>query len=580
MSMNLSPDEEFALSELVREARGPRVERSPMQIASVEQAILAKLQPRRLSEKKRSSSFRPTRIKQMLALAACVVLVVWLGRVWTDFGAQQAWAQVAETIRGKRWIHGICRGADNTSAEIWLSPVQMTAAMRIRGTVVSFSDFREGVLREYNQGENVLSLRPIGETDLGEFRLVADLFETISEGRDPAQLKRAEVVEQSRREVKVGDKVWTEIEFTLRRRTGQGDTTRLVFRIDPASHLPQSMTFASTDQPNPNQPNTRRADQPTFERRFVLDYPATGPADIYALDVPKDAKTIDCGASPNVQKLVKAIEAGRPKFDHYVAIVVPNFSVERWWECWNGLYRVYHKGDRWRVEQSFPYSSEVNEHRRKAGGPVDQIDHAQWWLAEAKERFFFPLQVCDGKALYQYEYDFAKGTDNGHGDLQPVLTAPPQAESVVPSITEYRWSKVMPDLVGRPTLGIPSPHLSVRLDMHPTTGPSGSVLLESKSVKAASIHGPSPDLGINRFWIDPRRNYLVTRWEQSSLKDDRETLSYAGQIVKTAVTPKGQYYPLEVRIENSTSPNNSQLFSFYVDFNVEVADELFDPKSK
>ena len=41
MSMNLSPDEEFALSELVREARGPRVERSPMQIASVEQAILA-----------------------------------------------------------------------------------------------------------------------------------------------------------------------------------------------------------------------------------------------------------------------------------------------------------------------------------------------------------------------------------------------------------------------------------------------------------------------------------------------------------------------------------------------------------
>jgi hypothetical protein len=510
MKTNLNadnPDEELVLSELIREGGNPKVDRSPAQVASVERAILAKLQPQHLSAKKYSSLSWSTPAKLLLALAAGVVLAVWVGQGGTDIGVRRAWAQVAEKMRGKPWVHGVLRGQDDKSVEIWMSPTQKTAAMRIRGTVVSFSDFREGVLREYNPDENVISLRPIDETDSAEFRLLSDVFEMISEGQDLAQLKRAEVVEQTSHEGKDGDNVWTEFEFTLRRRPGQGDTTRLVFRVDPSTRLPQSLSIVHTSQINPAQPNAFPADQPaSMIRRFVLDYPASGPADIYALGVPKDAKIVDCGASANVQKLVKAIEAGRPKFDHYTAIVVPNFSVERWWECWNGFYRVYRKGNRWRVEQCFPFTSATPERLRAEGGPVDDVDHAQWWLAEANKRFFFPMGVCDGKAVYQYDYDFAKGSDNGHGDLMPVLTAPPQVQPNAPSVTELTWSNIMPDLVGRFPLGIPSPHRSDRLDMHPKTGPSGTVLLETQSIKAASIHGPDSDLGTSRYWIDPSRN--------------------------------------------------------------------------
>ncbi len=138
----------------------------------------------------------------------------------------------------------------------------------------------------------------------------------------------------------------------------------------------------------------------------------------------------------------------------------------------------------------------------------------------------------------------------------------------------------MPDLVGRPTLGIPSPHLSVQLDTHPTTGPSGTVLLETKGINAASIHGATADLRTNRFWIDPSRNYLVMRWEQTSPKDGKEITSYAGQILDTAVTPQGQYYPLEVRIGSDANLDNSPVYHFYIDFDAEVSDALFDPKSK
>jgi hypothetical protein len=521
----------------------------------------------------------PARSKQLLAVAAGIVLVIWLGRLWTDFGVQKAWAQVAETMRGKPWVHGLLKGPDNTSVEIWLSPAQMTASTRIPGTVVSFGDYRAGVLREYNPSENVISLRPIDVTDLGEFRLVTDVFEMITEKRDLAQLKQAELVKQSRREVEEGGNTWTEIEFTLRRRPGQDNTTRLVFRIDPVTRLPKSMTFADAAGPSPEKPNIAKANQRPFERRFVLDYPANGPLDIYALGVPKDARIVDCGATADVQLLVKAIENGRPKFDRYTAIVVPNFPIEHWWDSYNGFYRVYRKGDRWRVEQCWP-SPEASEKRHFASGPADDTDHAKWWLAEAQNRFFFPLQIFNGNELYGYEYDFVKVTTDAHGEWRPVLTSGPHSEPFPPSMSNSRWFNVMPELVGRPLLGIPSPHLSVDLDVHPNSGPSGTVLLRTKSIKAASIHGGTPDLGDNRYWVDPSRNYLVMRREVLGLKDGKETLSSASQILKTGVTPQGQYYPLEVRFGTGADPKTDHVYHFYIDFDAEVPDALFDPKLK
>ena len=581
MLMNLIPenaDDDFVLRELVREGGDPHVERSSSQIASIEQAILAKLQKQPQSDKKRRS-FLPARSKQLLAVAAGVVLVIWLGRLWTDVGVQKAWSQVAETMRGKPWVHGLLKGPDSTSVEIWLSPAQMTAATRIPGTVASFGDFRACVLREFNPSDKVISLRPIDVSDLGEFRLIVDVFEMISENRDLAQLKRADLLAQSRREVKEGGNSWTEIEFTLRRRPGQEGTSRLVFRIDPATLLPTSLTFADAAGPSPNQPNTVRANRPVIERRFILDYPATGPADIYALGVPKDARIVDCGATADARLLVKAIENGRPKFDRYTAIVVPNFPIEHWWDSYNGFYRVYRKGDRWRVEQCWP-SPEASEKRHFASGPADDTDHAKWWLAEARNRFFFPLQIFNGNELYGYEYNFEKVTTDAHGEWRPVLTSGPRAEPVPPSMSNSRWFNVMPELVGRPLLGIPSPHLSVDLDAHPNSGPSGTVLLTTKSIKAASIHGGTSGLGTNRYWVDPSRNYLVMRWEVLGLKDGKEMLASASQILKTGVTSHGQYYPLEVRFGTSANPETDQVFHFYIDFNADVPDALLDPNLK
>ena len=87
-------------------------------------------------------------------------------------------------------------------------------------------------------------------------------------------------------------------------------------------------------------------------------------------------------------------------------------------------------------------------------------------------------------------------------------------------------------------------------------------------------------MGTNRYWVDPSRNYLVMRWEVLGLKDGKEMLASASQILKTGVTSHGQYYPLEVRFGTSANPETDQVFHFYIDFNADVPDALFDPNLK
>jgi hypothetical protein len=70
------------------------------------------------------------------------------------------------------------------------------------------------------------------------------------------------------------------------------------------------------------------------------------------------------------------------------------------------------------------------------------------------------------------------------------------------------------------------------------------------------------------------------RREVLGLKDGKETLSSASQILKTGVTPQGQYYPLEVRFGTGADPKTEQVYHFYIDFDAEVPDALFDPKLK
>ncbi len=57
----------------------------------------------------------------------------------------------------------------------------------------------------------------------------------------------------------------------------------MTFRVDPETHL--AVEMRTTEK--------YFSDDPTVERTDAIDYPEGGPADVYALGVPRDTKVID-----------------------------------------------------------------------------------------------------------------------------------------------------------------------------------------------------------------------------------------------------------------------------------------------
>ena len=115
----------------------------------------------------------------------------------------------------------------------------------------------------------------IETVEVGHFET---LLRLVSEGDSVLKLPESpvQIVGDMRRDVADGGHRWTEYTFACRdsRRTPQD--YQVTFRVDRTTQLPVEMRstekFASND--------------PTDERIYAIDYPETGPSDIYALGVP------------------------------------------------------------------------------------------------------------------------------------------------------------------------------------------------------------------------------------------------------------------------------------------------------
>lgn len=106
-------------------------------------------------------------------------------------------------------------------------------------------------------------------------------------------------------------------------------------------------------------------------------------------------------------------------------------------------------------------------------------------------------------------------------------------------------------------------------------GPEGTVLLRVVPT-GRRVSSMNPDAnkrpampGGWKFWIDPAREYLVMRWDMQS----------SSHIVETvAQSPKGHWYPTLVRRKSSNPAIKDTFMDFYVEFDVEIPDALFDLK--
>jgi hypothetical protein len=534
-------------------------------------------------------SRRARAVRFILATAAVAAAFLAVIVIWRGHQPGAAWAHVVEAVAKKAWLHAGSTMANGIKEEVWFSASRAVMGGRVvlapstetPGEVLSWDDLNAKTVDRYDPQKRV-----IVRTRGSDGRKVSDLlramfgaFLSAEPGRtiDAGRLK---LVHQQQRIVREEGRRCIEHRFRLQDEDAEPADTQWVVYVDPDTQLAFRWDQVSHDPSNPSIVRTRRWD---------IDYPATGPADIYALGVPKTAKIVDRSLPPDVEQLVTEVLARSRWADkRFYAVVVESRGGRPWWDG-SSVLRVWSSGFRWRVDHIVGHVNQPGE-----SAPKD-ADPAAWWKKKVEALQFRPESRCDGKWEWQYSItsrnptpaDIAAGAS---GDAM-----------VIESIQKKRGQPVRKDqfrdqypigMMGHPTNRYSPPPFGLRLlpgfeaavDPKPKSGPPGTISLQVsnpdwKPTESQSVF-PSPQTW--RLWFAPNKGYLLVRWEELVSHEGKEEMTHGSVIEETTRAPDGRWYPTVVRRFNAirftrSDKKEDMILRFYYDFEADIPDSLFEP---
>jgi hypothetical protein len=490
---------------------------------------------------------------------ACLFAVAIFGAVYLMPRGGDAWATVAQALQEQRWIHCVTAGPDGFKQETWFSPRFEILAMKYDNGGAELHDLAADTKTEYVPEENTIYRLPENEDLLKHQPQELEFFHHLRRGADfkVSPYPSSEIVAQSQREVVDQGKTWKIHELTIRGTSRQKFQVKMIVRVDPTTGLPRTWEIEGDDG----------------KLQQVLDYPATGPANILALGVPTTAKLDDRIPVDNVDQVLNHLKIGRDRFDDYCAYV--------WFD--QTVNRVWRKGRRWRVELGIPQST-ADPTSFHPGQVPDDAD-LDWWKEHEPDLLFRLEATSDGQTVWYYRYK--------PKPMQRDPSVPWEQESVS---TQYAygtsddppvpWPHLMPEQIGHTNVGAPDPNWEFFVDLKPDDGPPNTVRLR---VRDTLVDDPKqPD--VHRLWIDPGKNHLVLRGESTVFEPvlpRPRRASWPSRPTKPAYfetrvleslarSPNGFWYPDRVlrKISNNKA---DQVIRFVLDFGSSIPDELFLP---
>jgi len=474
-----------------------------------------------------------------------------------------AWSQVVEAARAMPWIHMKAVSRDGRSMmETWLSFPRKVAATRDRETV-GYDDFRSEVRYEYNLQQK--KLYRLTTRDAEQLKAAEEYFAAIMQGNVPREDEHffgLRIVKKRQRTVNERGRRSIVYEFELKPPEGiqlpaDRSTTEVEFRVsadNPGKLLPASMTITQGKE---------KAD-------FSFDYPAEGPADIYALGVPRDAPLEDRTPPPELNRILKTVEANRRSFGDYLAVVSGNYL--------RPLRLIRCKGNKFRVDVG------MGEPKSAASA----ADLEKWWRTHARETLPQGAVVCDGRRVYLR--DVLARQDSGWKLFCPVT--PGEERSRAMSIGES--SQCMVDLLAYPPNLDPqnvafSPQYTAHLDPKGENGPAGTVRVEIDRGKSDNANDRN-SYHKEEYWLQPKYGYAVVKYAISgcpAVDEDpqRKQKSDVYEYDEFRQTPHGVWYPTAVRRKNASHAANKakpggveyrdDVTYIDLDFTAKLPDEIF-----
>ncbi|HQR09184.1 MAG TPA: hypothetical protein PLN21_20350 [Gemmatales bacterium] len=467
--------------------------------------------------------------------ASIVFFIVWLA--WPS----DSWAQVVKAVQGKTWIRAQYEG-EWGPITLWFSAERKVAA-NTGPHQVFFHDARLHVMYRYDPTEKTVYRLPETERDQAMTTAALSLFADIMQGKEKIQgnlMSPAKLTRQSHREVEENGTKYLEFEMEhAYPNAAPGPSITNVVRVDTQTRLPISFTVKVL--------MTQPAVQVT-ELRFAIDYPATGPLDIYDLGVARTSKYVDRIPPDDVERTVHAIKLNRETFDSYHGLLV--YSNQQ------PFAQMWRKSMKWRIE----YSKKAT----LLAQPVGLTDPTSWWMDQAKTVTWRASEVCDGTTIYKPD---GKNFLPDEQNINNYVTQSFDRDFGLIGMERGDARHVMPEIIGYPIPQVGFQQVSVEVKPTPEKGPVDTfqLLTHFTTQRQGIAH-------LQRFWVDPSRSYLVMRHEIGEWDTRPEHLDWR-QIERMNRTPSGIWYPQVVKGTSGT-------MHFYLDFKAEIPDELFTPKER
>jgi hypothetical protein len=532
-------EDEKRIRELLQEAGDCHVAPSAEHIASVREVLTSRMQKFRPASLPLSPPLsRRAWLKYTVGGVAAASVVIATSSL---FRPPDLWAQVVEAMGTQPWIHGATKDAQGQPQEFWLSVPRRIYALR-HGQSAIYSDYRTGEQDSYIADQHLLVRMAL--SDKGPFQRLATFYTTTIQGEPkPGDIfGKGRVQKQTQRTVHDGGRTWIEFEWTLAS-APQEPAQVAVMRVDPDTRLPVFLLL----QRGTNQP-----------LRFTFDFPQTGPADAYALGVPRDAHVENRLPSPEGERAVLAGEAGRKDLDNYFAVVYGTDSPIDPTDV-TSIHLVWRKGDKWRLEYCVH-----GEHFPKL--PPAGVDLLGWWRTQLTHLVCIPSLVCDGRQIFSNQ----------------VGRAPHENEKG--SVPE-NWQKlalVRPNEDHAEIARAYGQNKMIEVMAYPQIAPTGRSVTEKGSPKRL-FEADGPVALRTKVWLDPTHGFAAVR-KQNDFVDAPFEVARVYESSDFRQTTRGFWYPTTVRSKSLPKPGTRKIADvvnhFLIDFNTELPESLFTPSAR
>jgi hypothetical protein len=490
---------------------------------------------------------------------------------------QTSFAEVSSALLEQPWIHQRTTSPDQCKAEIWYSPSRETLASR-RDNSLEYEDYRLQVYYSFDPEEQVVYRgpvvwRPRAEGTESMATALRVLFGPKRQGDQSLEplpflgpnRDRLKVVGQATERVNEQGRTWLLYRLEVKD-LNTGQPVRMLFRVDAQTHLPHLCRIEGTHDGKPV----------TVETSY--DYPEKGPADIYDLGAPRSAKFVDRLPDPDLKRILDTLQAGRERMDNYRAVFINRCD-----DLKDSWYRelplvFYRKGMKLRADYVATWKGNLGTVVR----PADGAEQGKWWFERLNFFRFYPQYVM--REDMTFTSDTREPADPDGTRHLDIISVQRTASGNNPGVDfPPEWS-MRPEYACRPPLGIGNQQFEPVLDLHPTSGPPGCILLRVRhtSTKDRINHKGMGIPDAYRYWLDPERDYIVMRSDMLMRDGNGKEVIEESDITEgTARSPQGVWYATRIR---RTFPSRrtkkdflEQLYLLYLDFNADLPDSLFEP---